>query len=491
MVTNEKPFFNRNRFLVITLSIILFTANSPMPVAQQRSEQTMAPDYPPQLLTELKQIQQAALSSDYAYQQVAHLANKIGPRLSGSAQAQRAVEYVAGELRRLGLEVRLEKVLAPNWVRGEETGELVDYPGHIINTTQRIVLTALGGSVATSPKGLVADVIIVDNFDELRALGRQKVEGKIVLFNHRFDEQMAAQGFGAEAYGLTSVYRRTGPNSAARLGAAAVIIRSPGGGNYRLAHTGFTRYEKDVPRIPAAAVTSEDADLITFLEKEGAVRLHLTLTPRTLPDAVSYNVIADLKGSEQPEQVVIVSGHLDSWDLGTGATDDGAGVAIAMQTLMLLRQLNLRPKRTIRMVAWMSEEYGGVGGKAYAKDHEAEIPNHIAAIESDLGAGHPLGFNIKATSGVLPLLAPVSTVLRSSGAGLMRLTDSIETDISPLADVGVPCFGLWQDSRTYFNYHHTAADTLDKIVPKELSENGAVMAVLAYALANLPQPLPR
>lgn len=165
--------------------------------------------------------------------------------------------------------------------------------------------------------------------------------------------------------------------------------------------------------------------------------------------------------------------------------------AIAMQTMLLLRQLNLRPKRTIRMIAWMSEEYGGVGGKAYAKDHEAEIPNHIAAIESDLGAGHPLGFNIKAKSGVLSLLAPVSTVLRSSGAGLMRLTDSIETDISPLADVGVPCFGLWQDSRTYFNYHHTAADTLDKIVPKELSENGAVMAVLAYALANLPQPLPR
>lgn len=157
MVTNEKPFFNRNGFLVITLTIILFTANSPMPAAQQRSEQTMAPDYPPQLLTELKQIQQAALSSDYAYQQVAHLANNIGPRLSGSAQAQRAVEYVAGELRRLGLDVRLEKLLVPNWIRGEETAELVDFPGQISNTTQRIVLTALGGSVATSPKGLVAD----------------------------------------------------------------------------------------------------------------------------------------------------------------------------------------------------------------------------------------------------------------------------------------------------------------------------------------------
>jgi Zn-dependent M28 family amino/carboxypeptidase len=205
---------------------------------------------------------------------------------------------------------------------------------------------------------------------------------------------------------------------------------------------------------------------------------------------VTFNVVADVKGSEHPEQIVIVSGHLDSWDLGTGAIDDGAGVVMAMQTVQILRKLNLHPKRTIRVIAWMGEEYGGIGGKAYANDHVTEIANHFAAIESDHGAGHPLGFSIKAKQTVRPLVDPVSRVLDSSGAGLIAFTEDIETDIAPLADAGVPCFGLWQDDRTYFNYHHTAADTLDKVAPKELAENVAIMAALAYALANLPQPLP-
>lgn len=447
--------------------------------------------YPPQLMTELKQIQQTALASDYAYRQLAHMTSKIGPRLSGSVQAQQAVDYVAGELRRLGLEVRLEKLLVPHWVRGEETAELVKFPGQRSGMTQRIVLTTLGGSIATPPNGLTAQVAIVNSFDELEALGRANVEGKIVLFNRRFDQQMAAQGFGLEAYKQIAPYRTGGPGAAARLGAVAALVRSAGGSNYRLPHAGFTRYAKDVPQIPAAAVTAEDADLIAGLGKEGPVRLHLTLTPQTFPNAVSYNVVADLKGSEHPEQVVIVSGHLDSWDLGTGAIDDGAGVVMAMQTVQLLRELNLRPKRTIRVIAWMSEEFGGIGGKAYAKDHEAEIANHFAAIESDHGAGHPLGLNIKAKQTVRPMLEPVSSILQSSGAGLTRFTEDIEIDISPLADAGVPCFGLWQDGRTYFNYHHTAADTLDKVLPEELAENVATMAVMAYALANLPQPLPR
>jgi len=451
----------------------------------------MSVAYPPQLITELKQIQQAALAGDYAYKELSHITTRIGPRLSGSPQAERAVDYVAGELRRLGLEVRLEKVLVPHWVRGEETAELVKFPGQTPGITQRIVLTTLGGSTATPANGLTAEVVIVDNFDELAALGRAKVEGKIVLFNRRFDEQMAAQGFGLEAYKQVAPYRTGGPSAAARLGAVAALVRSAGGASYRLPHAGFTRYAKDVPEIPAAAVTAEDADLIADLGKERPVRLRLTLTPQTFPNAVSYNVVADFKGSEHPEQIVIVSGHLDSWDLGTGAIDDAAGVVMAMHTVQLFRELNLRPKRTIRLIAWMSEEFGGIGARAYAKDHEAEIANHFAAIESDHGAGHPLGFNIKAKQTVGPMLVPVSKILDSSGAGLTKFTEDIEIDISPLADLGVPCFGLWQDGRTYFNYHHTAADTLDKVVPEELAENVAAMAVLAYALANLPQPLPR
>ncbi|MBZ5536598.1 MAG: M20/M25/M40 family metallo-hydrolase [Acidobacteriia bacterium] len=442
-------------------------------------------------MNELKQIQQAALKSDYAYAQLRHLTNNIGPRLTGSPQAQQAVEYVASEMSRLGLEVQLEKLSVPHWVRGQETGELVKFPGQAPDTTQRIILTALGGSVATPAEGVTAEVVVVGNFDELNALGRDKVSGKIVLFNKRFDKQMAAEGYGGPAYGQSVVYRGAGASAAARLGALAALNRSPGGGDFRLPHTGAMRYAADASRIPAAAVTAEDADLIADLVTQGPVRLHMTLTPQTLPDAASYNVIGDLKGSEHPEQVIIVSGHLDSWDLGTGAIDDAAGVAVAMQTAQVLRQLHLRPKRTIRIVAWMNEENGLVGGRTYAKDYAGELTNHIAAIESDLGAGHPLGFNVKANPKALPMLRPVTQVLESSGATLMNPSDETGSDISPLESSGVPAFGLFQDSRTYFNYHHTAADTLDKVVPSELAENAAAMAVLAYAIANLPDPLPR
>ena len=467
--------------------LILFT----FPLAAQPRQPGASYSYPPQLMIELNQIRQASLQDNYAYTQLAHLTNNIGPRLSGSPQAQQAVEYVAAELRRLGLEVQLEKLMVPHWVRGVETGELVQYPGQAPNTTQKIVVTALGGSVASPPEGLTAEVICVNNFEELDALGREKVAGKIVLFNKRFDKQMAAEGYGGPAYGQSVIYRGLGPSAASRLGAVAALNRSAGGGDYRLAHTGDMRYSPDAPKIPAAGITAEDADLIAYLTTQGPVQLHLTLTPQTLPDAVSYNVIGDLKGTEHPEQVVIVSGHLDSWDLATGAIDDGAGVAVAMETAEVLQQLHLRPKRTIRVIAWMNEENGLVGGRTYAKDYSADLANHIAAIESDLGAGHPLGFYADVSPKALPMLRPVSSVLESSGATLMDSSRETGSDISPLEAAGVPAFGIFQDSRTYFNYHHTAADTLDKVVPHELAENAAAMAVLAYAIANLPEPLPR
>jgi len=447
--------------------------------------------YPPQLIPEIKKVQQAAMDSDYAYRQLAHLTENIGPRLSGSQQAQTAVEYVAAELRKLGLEVKLEKVMVPHWVRGEETAALTDYPGMAPGTTQKIVLTALGGSVATPAQGLTAEVITVNNFDELQALGRDRVAGKIVLFNAKFDQQLADNGFAGQAYGQAVAYRGAGPSAAARLGAVAALNRSAGGAEYRLPHTGALRYADDAPKIPAAAVAAEDADLIAHLTSEGRVRMHLVLTPQTLADAPSYNVVADLKGSEHPEQIVIVSGHLDSWDLGRGAIDDGAGVAIAMQTAQLLKQLHLRPKRTIRIVAWMNEENGARGGRAYAEDHKADLLNHFAAIESDLGAGHPLGFYAQGKPELLTVLQPLSTILQSQGAGLTRMVEETGTDVAPLGEAGVPTFAPIQDARTYFNYHHTAADTLDKVNPKELQENCALVAALAYTLANMPQSLPR
>ena len=462
---------------LVTLMVVLYAA------AQPRESASAAP-----LKSELVAIRDAALRDDYAYRQVAHLSDNIGPRPVGSAQAQAAVEYVAGELRQLGLEVQLEEVRVPHWIRGLETAELVEYPGQVPATHQKIVLTALGGSAPTPARGLTAEVVVVKSFEELKALGRDKVAGKIVLFDVVFDKQKASNGMAGEAYGEAVEYRARGARAAEELGAAACLVRSVGGADYRLPHTGWS-----LPAgIPAGAVTSEDAGLMARLASQGKVRLHLTLTSENGPDVVSYNVIGDLKGTEHPEQVVVVSGHLDSWDLGTGAIDDAAGVAVAMETAHLMRRLELHPKRTIRVIAWMDEENGGRGHDAYVKDHAAELENHVAAIESDLGAAHPLGFQARINPDALPLLQAVQEVLQSFGANVIRLTThSPGSDIAPLAKAGVPAFGVMQDIRTYFDYHHTAADTLDKIAPQELRENAAAMAVLADALANLAAPLPR
>ena len=443
-----------------------------------------------QTLSDLKRLQQAALSSNYAYRQVAHLSNNIGPRLSGSAQAAKAVEYVAAELKALGCEVQLEKVMVPHWVRGEETAALVQWPGQAENTTQKILLCALGDSVATPNEGISAEIVAVKNFDELKAMPRDKVAGKIVLFTYAFDKQMAATGRG-DAYGEAVTYRGDGPSAAARQGAIACLIRSVGGADYRIPHTGATRYASDAPKIPAGAVTSEDADLIADLVKQGPVKMKLLITPQTLPDVESANVIGDIKGSEHPEQVVIVSGHLDSWDLGTGAIDDGAGVAVSMEAANLVRKLNLKPKRTIRVIAWMNEENGTRGSKQYAKDHEKDWANHIGAMETDAGADHPVGIHVRAKSEVKELLKPVAAILQDSGAGALELSEHAGADIGPMEKGNVPTFAPIQDGRFYFNYHHTAADTLDKIDPKNLAETSAIVAVWAYAVANAERDLPK
>jgi len=220
--------------------------------------------------------------------------------------------------------------------------------------------------------------------------------------------------------------------------------------------------------------------------------MHLTLTPQKLPDETGYNVIGDLKGSEHPEQIVVVSGHLDSWDLGTGAIDDGAGVVIAMESAEILQRLRLRPARTLRVIAWMDEETGGSGSRAYTAEYSNDFPHHIAAIESDAGAAHPLGFDVKSSPAAIDALGPVSSVLLSIGATVLQPTTYAPgADIAAMSEAGVPAFGVLQDGRTYFNYHHSAADTLDKVVPTELRENAAAMAVMAYALTNMKGSLPR
>jgi Iap family predicted aminopeptidase len=480
-------------FLLFLCSIAIAQTQPSQPAqgsffAQPQMTPAQQENFPPQLLADLEKIKSAALTDDYAYRQVSHLTENIGPRPSGSPQAKVAVDYVAAELRQLGLDVQLEEVKVPHWVRGAETAELVEYPGQVSGTTQKIVLTALGGSTSTAAEGLAADVVVVNNFDELKSLGREKVAGKIVVFNEIYDKKKAAAGLSFVAYGEAVRYRGMGPRAAAELGAVAALVRSVGNADYRLPHTGFS-----FPAgIPAGAVTAEDADLIAHLAAEGKVRLHLTLTPQKLPDSVGYNVIADLKGSEHPEQIVVVSGHLDSWDLGTGAIDDAAGVAVSMQAAELLQKLHLRPKRTLRVIAWMDEESGGAGSQTYSRDHSAEFVKHVAAIECDTGAAHPLGFETRVSASAAELLRPALSVLDSIGATAMEPSNYPPgADIAQMSETGVPAFGILQDGRTYFNYHHTAADTLDKIVPSELRENAATMAVIGYALASMKDPLPR
>jgi hypothetical protein len=445
----------------------------------------------PEQLATMARLREAALKDPYALNELRHLTDNIGPRLSGSPQAQQAVDYVAAEMRTLGATVTKEKATVPHWVRGLETAEVVSWPGQTPGTAQKLVLTALGGSVATPVEGLTAEVVVVDDFNQLHALPPGAVNGKILLFNHKFDKELAAQGKGLDAYGGGVIYRGSAPMVGASVGAAAVLVRSVGGADFRLPHTGLTAYTDGVPKIPAAALSAEDADMLKDLAAQGPVRLHLTLTPQTLPDAPSFNVIADWKGTEHPEQVVIVSGHLDSWDLGTGAIDDGAGVVVSMQVIHLLKDLGIHPRRTVRFVAWMSEEEGSQGAAAYMAEHAGEAMNHIGAIESDLGCDHPTGIYYSGKPALGQWLRPVAQLLDPIGAE--TLVEAAETgeDISGLTEKGVPSFAPVQDSRFYFNYHHTAADTFDKVDPRHLNENAAVMAVLAYALADSAEPAPR
>ena len=475
--------------LVIFLVLPLNAQNPPQKSSyDQQAAAPKAAEFSPQLMRDLNALRDAAMADDYAYRQVAHLSDNIGPRPTGWPQTQAAVEYVAEELRKLGLEVKLEPVHVPRWVRGAETAELVEYPGQVAGTTQKIVLTALGGNTPTAAGGLTAEVVVARSFNELHVMGRDKVAGKIVLFDVPFDEAKAMAGFWGDAYGEAVAYRSVGPKEAAAMGAVACLVRSVSGANYRLPHTGYNAQAG----IPAGAVTAEDADLVARLSGQGKVRMHLVLEAHTGEDTVSYNVIGDLKGTEHPEEVVVVSGHLDSWDLGTGAIDDGAGVAVAMETAELVHRLGLHPRRTLRVIAWMDEENGGHGHDAYAKDYAAEFKNHVAAIESDLGSDHPLGFNAKITPEAATSLAPVQEVLKPIGANLIRLTNgSPGSDIAPLVAAGVPGFGVLQDGRTYFNYHHTAADTLDKVNPQTLRENAAAAVVMGYALAEVEQRVPR
>jgi carboxypeptidase Q len=366
--------------------------------------------------------------------------------------------------------------MVPHWVRGLEQARLVSH------RNQQIVLIALGGSIATPAKGITAEVIEVGSFDELKALGR-KVQGKIVFYNNPMDMEMVRTRRSFEAYGKAVVFRGSGASRAAEYGAVATLIRSVGSASLRTPHTGAMRYDPELPKIPAAALAAEDAMLVDRLLKKGErVRMHLLLTPRTLPDVESANVVAEIRGVETPEEIVLIGGHLDSWDLGTGAIDDGAGVAMVMETMRLLKEMNLRPKLTIRCVLFMNEENGLNGGRAYFARHKGE--KHVAAIESDAGAAAPTGFRTTLKGDALADLEKRTQALAAVGAARFETAPETGADTSFLIEAGVPGFGLVPEPLHYFDYHHSPADTLDKVDPKELAQDSAAVAALAWILAN-------
>lgn len=405
-----------------------------------------------------------------------YLCDRIGARLAGSKALERAVEWSAAGMRGDGLaRVETPRVMVPHWVRGAESAHLLE------PAEAPLQMLGLGGSVGTPAGGITAEVAAVESFDELDSLPDEKVRGRIVLFNAPW-----------RGYGPTVAYRSSGASRAARRGAVAVLIRSVTPASLATPHTGMLRYAPDSPRIPAAALSVEDAGRLARLVKSGArVVVRLAMEARSLPDAASANVIAELPGREKPEEIVVLGGHLDSWDVGTGAHDDGAGCIASWQAVVLMKKLGLVPRRTVRVVLWTNEENGLRGAEAYREWAGSTVANHVAAIEMDGGAERPLGFGLSALAAgqavqdravaqaqqVGALLAGIGAQLVSSGGG--------GADIGPLMREGVPGLGLRTTGEKYFHWHHTHADTLDHVDPEHFRLCMAAMAVMAWGLAEM------
>jgi carboxypeptidase Q len=416
----------------------------------------------------------AALADSAAYRRLTELVERFGHRLSGSAGLERAIDWILVEMRRDGLDnVRGEPVMVPHWVRGEESVEL------IAPRSLRLPMLGLGGSIATPPEGIEAPILVVSSFAELESRAKD-ARGKIVLFDVPFT-----------TYGQTVQYRSTGAIAAARVGAVASLIRSVASYSMRTPHTGSMRYDSLVPRIPHAAITVEDAAMLHRMQDRGeTVVVRLRMSAQTLPDAESRNVIGEIRGSDRPEEVVVLGGHIDSWDVGQGAMDDAGGVVAAWEALRLIKKLGLRPRRTIRVVGWTNEENGLRGGNAYRDAHLKELSNHILAIETDGGVFRPLGFGLQGSDSALAVARNVARLLQRIGS------DSISSggggaDIGPIMERGVPGMGLSVDGTRYFWFHHSEADTIDKLDPREMALSVATLAVMAYVVADMPERLPR
>jgi carboxypeptidase Q len=438
----------------------------------------------------------ASLADDTGYANLTYLCDHIGKRISGSEPLLRAIAWAADVMKQEGLaNVHTQAATVPHWVRGEESGEIV------APVAKKLHLLGLGMSVATPAAGTTAEVVVVPDFDALNKLGRAGVQGKIVVFNAPY-----------KGYGQTVMYRVAGASQAAALGAVGVLVRSITPLSVQLPHTGTLMYDPKQPKIPAAAISIEDALMLARLQSEGKpVKVHFAMQAHMEAPQVAANVIGEIVGSEHPEQVVVLGGHIDSWDVGQGAQDDGSGIMATLAAVNVIKKSGLRPKRTIRIVFWVNEENGGAGGEAYrAALTPEQLKNHVAAIEMDGGAETPVGYGYGAAGGMrraMPGAAPAPEVALSAGEehSLAMLRDigmllqpvgasTIKaggggSDIGPLMQAGVPGLGEETTAAHYFDWHHTEADTLDKVDPVEFRKNVASLAVMTFVLADMPGTL--
>jgi carboxypeptidase Q len=436
---------------------------------------------PPEPVRTAEALRDRILAGSRASEWVREIIDQAGPRLAGSPGDRAAVAAGLALLKAQGFSnVHTEKVMVPFWQRGVETGEVTT------PVSQKLSLTALGGSIATPDAGLEAEILRVASLEELAARG-DACRGRIV-----FIDRPTARTSDGSGYGEAARARSSGASKAASLGAIGLILRSIGTDTNRLPHTGALTYAADAPKIPAAALSAPDADLLTRLLRRGApVRVRFTLGCRTLPDAESANVVGEVPGREKPQEIMLLAAHLDSWDLGTGAIDDGAGCGIIIEAARQIAALTPHPRRTIRVVLFANEENGLAGGKTYAKDHAAELDRHVAALEADLGEGPPLGFSWNAGPSAEAQLKALAGLLAPIAADHLLPTIVGGADILSMLPASVPNLGLLLDDSTYFDYHHTANDTFDKIDPRTLDRSTAAMAVAAYVLAEDAQPLER
>jgi hypothetical protein len=426
-----------------------------------------------------------ALTDGKCYQALDYLSNKIGGRLSGSPQSYQAIHWAEKTMKEFGFDsVWLQPCMVPHWVRGaKEKGIAIIYKTNKnleIPKKLETHICALGGSVATPKGGIMAPVVMVDSIQDLQKLGRKAIEGKIVFFNRRMDE---AQINTFDAYGRAVDQRWAGPSEAARYGAVATICRSMEVGISKHPHTGSMRYIDSLPKIPCAAISTYDAEELGKYIKEGmGVSFEIEMHCQTLADTLSYSVVGELKGTEHPEEIILVGGHLDAWDNGDGAHDDGAGVVQSMEVLRLFKASGIKPKRTLRAVLFMNEENGLRGGKKYAELAKENHEKHICAIETDAGGHTPRGFGLTSDSAKYqkllswaPLFKPYHIYeFEPHGGG---------ADIGPLKEQGVPLMAYMPDSQRYFDYHHTEIDKFENVNKRELEMGSATMAIFVWLLS--------